>query len=505
MNGTRDELREEVARWRADPDYFCRGVLGVRTLWEKQRAILDALRDHERVSVAACHDSGKTFVASVAFWWWALAFQPCKIITTAPTGRQVRELLWNEIRARWIGLEGSLGPDHGVGKPMTTSWRMAEDEPDWFGLGFSTTADEAAEHATKFHGYHSPHILLIFDEAAGIPKAIWDAAEGLMTSGHVRWLAIGNPTDPAGPFGRAYRSRKWHSIRIDAHEHPNVAHGAGLPWGVTPTWVEHMRESYGETSPIYLSKVRGVFPPSGDDTLIPLGLVDAAFARPAVDWQAATKGQPHSEIPPAAIGVDVARFGTDLTTIYVVRRHQIEEAIRQGGQDTVWTAGKVAETAERYGITKGDAWRIAVDDTGVGGGVTDILRSQGWNIQPVNFGEKPVRNEDVTNRRTELWWGLREWIKTARLGNLDQITRERLLEDLTSPVYSFKTDQRIELEPKDRTKKRLGRSPDEGDGLALAVWADLTPVASSLVERARPREDRRARRDEIFEGFAPRP
>ncbi|MCU0612780.1 MAG: hypothetical protein MUE60_13460, partial [Candidatus Eisenbacteria bacterium] len=190
-------IAEEVHRWRRDPVYFVRAVLGVRELWDKQIEILEAIRDYPLVVVAACHDSSKTFTAACAALWFAFSFCPSKVITTAPSDRQVRQLLWSEIRKLH-----SDAPFPLPGEVQSAHWQMP-GAPDWFMTGFSTTPDTAADHATRFTGYHSPHELVIFDEAAGIPKPIWDAAEGLLTSGHHRMLAIGNPTDPNGEFARA--------------------------------------------------------------------------------------------------------------------------------------------------------------------------------------------------------------------------------------------------------------------------------------------------------------
>jgi hypothetical protein len=120
-----------------------------------------------------------------------------KVITTAPTDRQVRHLLWSEIRKLHAHAALPL-----PGEVQSAHWQMP-GEADWFMMGFSTTPDTAADHATRFTGYHSPHEIGIFEEAAGIQRPIQDAVEGLLTSGHQRMLAIGNPTDPNGVFARA--------------------------------------------------------------------------------------------------------------------------------------------------------------------------------------------------------------------------------------------------------------------------------------------------------------
>ncbi|MCE9635533.1 MAG: hypothetical protein K8T90_07500 [Planctomycetes bacterium] len=458
------ELEAAVQRWRRDPAHFARSVLGVTTLWRRQVEILEALRDHRRVAVPSCHESGKTFVASVAAVHHLVSYQPSKVITTAPTQRQVKDLLWSEIRARHTGMVRTLGGDPGLGAPNLTQWAIP-DEPDWFATGFATSPDKASENATRLHGYHSPHLLVILDEAGGIAREVWSAIDGLLTSGDARVLAIGNPS--AGTeFERVCRSPDWRVLRIAATDCPNLQPGAQpLPWGVTRAWVEEMRRRWGASSPVFQTKVLGLFPESSVDTLLSIADVEAAIAR-----------RPSNEDRGAvSIGCDVARFGSDETVIYVVRGGAVLAVECFGGQDTMRTAGAVLRLAREHGVEVYDAERIAIDDTGIGGAVVDRLREQGWDVQAINFGASPRQSSNETrffNRRTELWWDLREWVRhDAALGDLSPDTQDALRADLTAPKYEQRSDGRIALEPKDRIRQRVGRSPDHGDALALAIAA----------------------------------
>ncbi len=452
-------LRAEMDRCRRDPADFVRTWLGIDSLWEKQVEILEAIRDHRKVCVASCHDSGKTFVAAAAAIWFFQSFWPSVVVTTAPGGRQTESLLWANIRAMKaaapVDLPGIVG---------TTSWKLEED-PRSYMIGFSTSADRAQEHATRFTGFHSEHLLLIFDEAAAVEKPIWDAAHGLMTSGHVRWLAIGNPSDPSGEFARAYSSGDWHAIHIDAYDTPNIRAGKQLfPHFPSLDWLAEMQRKCGpdyESNPEYQFKVRGIFPTSAVDTLIGVGeFLDACRRRADED--------PETVV---TMGVDVARYGGDRTAIVVLRGGKILHAEAYGKQDVVFTAGRVLELAPRVGLAKNEAERIAIDDTGVGGGVVDVLRGNGWGVNGVNFGESPERDEATcANRRTELWVAVKEWIrKEAGLADLTPAIHEELRADLTTVKYSFRPDGRRILEPKEEIRKRIGRSPDYGDALALAL------------------------------------
>jgi len=459
-----DDLLREVARWRKEPAYFASAVLGVDTLWRRQVQILEALRDHRRVAVPSCHESGKTFVASVAAAWWLLSNQPSKVITTAPTERQVRDLLWSEIRARHSGMIRKLGGDPGLGAPLQTQWSIPQ-EPDWFATGFATRPDTASENASRLTGYHSKSLLVILDEAGGVAREVWTAIEGLLTSGNARVLAIGQPQSGT-EFERVCRSPDWRVLSISAMDCPNLQPGAvPLPWGVTREWVEQMRRRFGEGSVVFQTKVLGEFPQHSDDTLLSLAEVERAMSRMP----------PRETHARPSIGVDVARFGSDETVIYVLRGAAVLAVESFAGQDLMKTAGAVVRLAGDHGIGPEEANRIAIDDTGVGGGVTDRLREQGWRVRAINFGSAPERTRNETkflNRRTELWWNLRDFVRRiAAFGDLDADTKDVLRADLCAPKYVQKSDGRIALEAKSEIKSRIGRSVDHGDALALAVAA----------------------------------
>jgi hypothetical protein len=500
------ELAGEVTRWRRDPGYFARSVLGVDTLWHRQIEILEALRDQRRVAVPSCHESGKTFVASVAVAWHLLSRQPSKVITTAPTQRQVRDLLWSEVRARHAGMLRTLGGDPGLGTPTLTHWAIP-GESDWFATGFATSPDKASESASRLHGYHSGHLLVVLDEAGGIAREVWGAIDGLLTSGGAKVLAIGNPA-AGSEFERVCRSPDWRVLPVSAFDCPNLRPGAApLPWGVTREWVEEMRRRWGEDSVVFQTKVLGRFPQTASDTLLSIAEVERAISRMP----------PQETRERASIGVDVARFGSDQTVIFVVRGSGVAAVEAISGQDTMRTAGSVIRLAKEHGLWKTDGDRIAVDDTGVGGGVVDRLREESWGVRGVNFGASPECTANVvrfTNRRTELWWRMREWIRgDAALGDLRPEVLDCLRADLTAPKYEQRSDGRIALESKDRIRERSGRSPDHGDALALALVPRTTrrlAFEQALRERAEDAhpEDRRAERrsvqSRLREHFGPR-
>ncbi len=457
-------------RWELDPAAFAREALGV-DLWPKQIEILEAIQTHRRVAVASCNSSGKTFVASVAAVHAMMTHPDSIVVTTAPGGRQAQMLLGNEIRDRFVQFQQRHGA--GIPMPTATNWYMDRDQrPKWYWDAFSTNADAAQQNATRFQGFHPKEGcrgLVIFDEAAGILRPIWEAAETLMTDAYVHRLVIGNPTDSTGEFAACWRSPDWLCLSISAFDCPNLQNGVGArrKWGVTREWVDAMIRKHGEGSWPVETKVYGRFHTGGGDTLINAGELMAALKREppvcvhAPEW--------------IGIGCDVAQFGDDSMFIIAVCSgcNSILAVEERNGQELTATAGLVPVVARRLGMNEDHARQIAVDDTGLGG-VCSMLRANGWGVQAIQFGAAPSRSrndERVKDRRTEIWWNLREWVPRANLARLGAEWHDDMFGDLTLIKYAYRSDSVIQLEQKKDLKKRTGHSPDFGDALALAVSA----------------------------------
>lgn len=438
---TQEQLTFEQIR--ADPVAFCRQVLRFEP-WSKQRAVLEAVRDHDRVAVRSANAVGKTSIAGRAVLWW-LAGGPGSIaLTTAPTDRQVRRLLWKEIRAGYHASGGFFD-----GEIWETRLRLADN---WEALGLST------DDAESFSGWHDERVLVVVDEASGVGEEIFEAIEGVLAGGHTKLLLISNPTRTSGQFFDAFHSerRLWETIAISALDTPSFTgeqvSEATARQLVTKRWVDEKREKWGEESPLFQVRVLGEFPSTSDDTVCALSEVEQAVAR------VAERGYP------VVVACDVARFGSDETVIAVRHggRVRVERVLQ--GRDTMQVAGEViraVRAADRSGV------KVVVDDVGVGGGVTDRLRELGLNVVGFNGGSSPRQRDDYPNRRSEAWFGLAE-----QLPDVDLDGDEQLLADLVAPRYSIDSRGRRVVEAKELTKRRLGRSPDRGDAVVMAFAVD---------------------------------
>jgi phage terminase large subunit len=444
MAATQEQLF--LSRIQHEPEWFMREILGCSFLTPQQLQLIESVRVHRRTAAPAGHGVGKTWLAARLALWLLYAFPQTKVITTAPTWFQVENLLWSELRAAYSSCLVPLG-----GQLNQTELKLSED---WFAIGLSTT------EATRFQGIHAPRVAVIFDEATGVAPHIWEAAEGLAVNPHDRFLAIGNPTDPTSRFKTACDSGLWNVITLSCEEHPNVIEGREIvPGAVSRQWVEERIAEYGGyDTALARARIRGLWPEQGDDVLISLKLVEEAQAR----WREMKAIDERDRVikQRIAAGCDVARFGSDETVII---------SIYEGGlvalpetrrwQNLMETAGQLVALS---------CMNLAVDDAGLGGGVTDRLRELNKPVIAVNNGESATDADRFVNRRAELWWTLREHLQR---GDVHLPPDAKLAADLTNCKFTYDSRGRIKLEAKDEIKKRLGRSPDRGDALTLAVWA----------------------------------
>ena len=166
------------------PVQFARDILGV-SLWWKQEDVLDAVMRERRVAVKSGNGLGKDFTAAVAVLWYLHCHDPGIVLSTAPTFRQVRHVLWRQIHRLHRGAADTLG-----GTLLDTRWELAEDR---YALGLS------ADGADQFQGFHCPNVLVVVDEAEGVDEEIYEAIDSVMTSQYPKLLLIGNPTSTSRP------------------------------------------------------------------------------------------------------------------------------------------------------------------------------------------------------------------------------------------------------------------------------------------------------------------
>ena len=358
------------------PVAFAREVLGVG-LWAKQLEVLAALTEHRRVAVKAGNGLGKGFCAAVAVLWYIHTHpEEAVVLTTAPTFRQVRHILWRQIHRLYRPAAETLG-----GKMLDTRWDLSDQ---CYAMGLS------ADGADQFQGFHNPNVFIVVDEAEGVSEQIYEAVESVMTSASPLLLLIGNPTTMEGAFRRAFYEERhiYRNITISALDSPNVQAGRVVVPGLTTAdWVEERRQIWGEDDSIYRSRVLGEFPDQGDNSLLRLSDIQASMGRSVAAYQGAGPEE-------VVLAVDVARYGSDSTVILRRRGDRVEDIQELRQQDTMQVAAQVAAA-----ILEHSPSHVSIDEIGVGAGVVDRLRDMGHRINGVNVGRNARQEKEYANLR----------------------------------------------------------------------------------------------------------
>lgn len=445
-----------MAGYRGRPAEFASQVLGSRW-WRMQAEAAQLVAAGPRTVIKSANGVGKTYLAADLALWFLYTHSPSIVLTTAPTQRQVRQLLWEEIRRRHRSARVAL-----PGRVTQAGLRVGDG---WYALGLATNDD------VRFQGFHAEHLFIVFDEASGIDGAIWQAAEGVAVGANNRMLAIGNPLRTSGRFYELFRDAgSWQRMTISALDHPNVTgDGPCIPGAVTRAaleariaeWCEEVGGDAADGPDLFRwggrrylpdnrfrTRVLGEFPDAGDATLIPMRWIEAAMARalPAGGRRRAA--------------VDVARFGSDSTVIGVREGAALiwMQAVR--GSDTMATAGRVARMAYEMRPET-----IAVDVVGLGAGVVDRLREAGIaGVIAFNGGMPAHSPERFANRRAETYWGLRERFQA---GDIALPRDDVLLEQLVGIRYGYTSRGQICIESKVEARRRGISSPDRADTLAM--------------------------------------
>ena len=454
--------------------------LAKKDLQPYQNEIIEMVFKYDRVSVKSCHNTGKTFLAADTILCYLYSRYPCTVVTTAPTTNLLQNQLWAEIRRLYNEAPVSLG-----GKLLDVKCSLTLDDK-WFAIGFVPRKD-LSQSQSDFQGFHNDHLLVVFDEATGIDPKVWDMTESMMTAENTKWLTIANPTDGTAEFAKCFKSPLWKNKTITCFDSPNLIinnlktindlrreamlietcstedekdailtnYKVDVPYLLTAKAVVSALIKWGESSPWFQGRMLATFPEISDDVLISFAAIETAAMK---EWNGDAR---------EVLGVDVARFGKDKTVIKHMKGNEVIYQKLFTKKDTSVVAGWI----KAYCIDNPMIHKIGVDDTGVGGGVTDQLNQSNKlktqaEIIPINFGCKSTEPEKYANLKAEIFWLLKRDIED----NIKTLNCDVTNSQLSSLKYRHTGKGQIQIESKDEMKKRGLPSPDNADALGIANY-----------------------------------
>ena len=439
-----------------------------------QRKVLREIKEHIhrnkgqlqmdtlRKAVSSGRGIGKSALVSWLILWMLSTRIGSTVIVSANSEAQLRSVTWGEL-TKWAAMAlNSHWWEISATKLMPAKWMCELVERD-LKKGTRYWAAEgklwSEENPDSYAGVHNHDgMMLIFDEASGIPDSIWSVGAGFFTENILDryWFAFSNPRRNQGYFFECFNAKRnfWQTEKVDARTVEDTDKQV----------YEQIIEEYGPDSNQACVEVYGEFPSAGEDQFIAPNLVNDAVKR-----------EPYKDMTaPIVMGIDPARGGADSTVIAVRQGRDLIAIKRYSGEDTMQIVGRVIDAIEEFKPTL-----VAIDEGGLGYGILDRLNEQRYKVRGVNFGWKAKNSIMWGNKRAEIWGAMREWLKTASIPDDRQ-----LKSDLTGPMKKPNSSGTIFLEGKKEMRARGLASPDAADALAVTF---AFPVAHREYRESAPR------------------
>lgn len=448
-------LAEQVRRYQTfvaeRPVEYAEEMLGVK-LHPKQQEIIRAFADPEckMMAIRSGNAAGKTFILAVLGFQYSDSHCPGYVVYSGSSWDSILRTVWPTVKSIHSHARVALG-----GKIMSAEWRRA----DMWSV-FCISPDEPE----NFSGFRTPNgVCVIVDEASSLSVDVYDAILGLCSGENSKIVLSGNPLHLDGPFHAAFSNPDFTTYHIDTRD--VVEYGiSGL---ATKDWIASRKREWGEGSAQWRARVLGEFPVSNENALIPQ------------EWAKHLKVAERSG-GELKLGVDVARFGADRTVFLIRDDYRVIDIQVTTGNTISETSGLVIHKMQEHSIAPENVY---IDVIGVGAGVVDNLHEDGHAVNGVNFAERAEERAKYLNVRAECYWQMRMAMDPEQNGDGFRIGDwPDLLAEVHLPRYKFsRQGGRTQIEEKDEIKKRLGRSPDLVDALALTFGPQGSDFGIGLI------------------------
>lgn len=464
-------------------------------------------------SLYAATGTGKTYSLSRIVFWFLDCFDDSLIVTSAPKESQLKLHLWSEIGRAFHKFK-AIRPE-----AKLTSLRLSlsdiDEENPYDGhqaVGFVAGTGSDEQSATKAQGFHRKDMLIITEETPGMNSAVMTAFKNTSTGTNNQILAVGNPDSELDELATFSELAHVKDFRISAFDYPNVVLDKELfPGAVTNMSIDRRRNEYGEDSPLFKSRVRGISPKQSSNSVISVKWIEDAFERTEVKDELLYKN---------ALGVDVANsqngdlasccYGKGSTLEDVIefrcpsasdivynliydddKLDEIEASMKTNRLKTIrnFISVEDSNTEEealfnRYDIPMIqdydiDTTNIGIDAVGVGVSTINTFNNLGYKVTSLHGGQWeeaiPMINDKpmykFINLRAQMWWELREDLRKGkiRINIKSKALRQKIKKELGAPRFEVR-DNSIVIESKDKIIKRLRKSPNIGDSIVYWNW-----------------------------------
>lgn len=442
-------MKSEAINFYIDhPVEFAIDILKVQPTLEQQ-AVMNDVAKFPMVSVKSGHGVGKSALESWIIWWYISTRPYPKILCTAPTKHQLHDILWAEV-SKWKRNSKSLDKDF---EWTSEKIYLKGSQEEWFAIARTSNKPDALQ------GTHAEHVLIIIDEASGVPDIVFEPVLGSMSTIDAKLLMCGNPTQLAGFFYESHTTKRelYKTHTIDGSKCERV----------DKNYVQTIIDMFGKDSDVYRVRVAGEFPKANPDSFIGLDMIR-------------TEKKVIDIVESIDLGVDVARYGDDESVVATTyNKSQVERLNVFKHNDTMRLTGQIVNIIKMLNLKYPSIIvRVKIDCDGLGVGVYDRLKEviveKNLKAKAVecHFGGKGGKvsyDEPIEyyNSTGIMWGTLRSKLKN---NDITIPNNEELIKQITNRKYFINSDGTIKLERKEDMKKRNVHSPDRADAVVLSLY-----------------------------------
>lgn len=447
------DIAQFILRYRNDPVLFAEEVCGLK-LDQVQRHVCSMVYRSKRSAVASARGCGKSTVAAFIALHYMVTRADALVGLTSNTASQTSTVLFRNIRSI-------------LAKSAIHDWiDVKEDEISPSGrkeiLGKRIIWDEKRIEAVS--GYHSPHMLLILDEASLIPAALINSLEKGCTEDDNRMLLISNPTRTSGYFYDCFKDGSgWETYQVSGYDSAFTS----------KDFLDSVVAKQGRDSDDVRMHVFGLFPRHAVARIISPELENRWLSAP-----------PCRGSGDGVLGIDIGAGGDETAWAF---RHGARIRHVQSKR-TAELSDIVAETVRIVNETGARA--VCVDSTGVGafvpGELSKMLR--GVRVRSVNFGDKSPE-EDTYNMRAWMYRRLADLLRMHPEASLEGDRQDVELQIEATETFQDERSGKTRLVPKKLISASIGHSPDLLDAIALTC-AEPGPLCRTTEPEDEEEDDR---------------
>ena len=461
----KDVLRataELSRRYRRDPSSWVKRYINFSGLklpgltWQ-QEDILKWFSKEKNLCISAGGGIGKSALMAITAQFYLITHPFSVVPTTAPTGRQLNDVLWKEMRL-WLN-RNRLRDLYEIRKGRL----FIKNFPEWSSMARTVSKDQRELNDT-LAGFHSEYLLIIVDEASGVPDPVFTALSGALTDERSRIALISNPvssggfyydtiTDPEG------KGKNFKVLFYNANESPLV----------DKSYEEFIINRYGKDSPMYRAKVLG----------LPISFYDSVVVPPDI-FDKVVSSQKMMDSGLYKLSVDPAGGGPDKAIFCHACGKSIFKWDELPKSDPTYISDMVLSIFENQ--YAGKRFVVIVDANGLGAGVySDLVKRAPFPVIGFLGPKAAFHKEMFASSRVEGYYKLHKNFTSLHFPTPPP---KRLKKELANLKFIY-GEGAIQMEPKKAFSKRLGFSPDYADALMMLQMIDdyIGVIASRKVPR----------------------